>query len=218
MNVPQRIAGVNRNSIPRLVHYKYVLKKALTSGADRVYSNELADAIGITAAQVRKDFSLFGITGNKRGGYSVQDLLGIIQRILGSQTGQDVIIAGMGHLGTALSTYKGFEEEGIHIKAGFDTDSGRCGTHGHIPVYPFSECEGYVSTHNIKVGIIAVPADAAQLVLDVLVRGGVVGVLNFAPVRLLAPRTCVIHDVNLRVELELLLYFVNALNSRGMNA
>ncbi|HPN57461.1 MAG TPA: winged-helix domain-containing protein, partial [Candidatus Omnitrophota bacterium] len=65
MNLPQKIAGVNKNSIPRLVQYKYVLKKVLASGSDRVYSNELADAIGITAAQVRKDFSLFGIMGNK---------------------------------------------------------------------------------------------------------------------------------------------------------
>ena len=218
MNLPQRIAGVNRNSIPRLVQYKHMLKKVLASGADRVYSNELADAIGITAAQVRKDFSLFGITGNKRGGYRVHDLLVIIQRILGSQRGQDVIIAGMGHLGTALCNYKGFEEEGIRIRAGFDTDPGKCGLAGNIPVYPFSECGEYIAEHNIRAGIIAVPTDAAQTVLDVMIRGGVEGVLNFAPVRLLPQRSCVVHDVNLRVELESLLYFVNALNSREADA
>ncbi|MBP7162941.1 MAG: redox-sensing transcriptional repressor Rex [Candidatus Omnitrophica bacterium] len=215
MAVPQKITGINKNSIPRLVQYKYVLKKVLTSGSERVYSNELADAIGITSAQVRKDFSLFGITGNKRGGYSVPDLLNIIQRILGSHPGQDVIIAGMGHLGIALSNYKGFETEGIHIKAGFDIDPGKCGTGGNIPVYPFSECERYISSRDIKVGILAVPADAAQRVLDVMIRGGIEGVLNFAPVHLMSYRPCVIHDVNLMVELEFLLYFVNVLNNRG---
>jgi redox-sensing transcriptional repressor len=218
MSLPQKIEGVNKNSIPRLVQYKYVLKKVLASGSDRVYSNELAVASGISAAQVRKDFSLFGITGNKRGGYSVPVLLAVIQRILGSQPGQDVIIAGMGHLGMALSNYKGFEKEGICIKAGFDIDPEKCGTRGNIPVYPLSECEGYISNRNIKVGILAVPADAAQVVLDVMVRGGVEGVLNFTPVHLLAQRSCVIHDVNLGVELEFLLYFVNALNNRGLNA
>ena len=217
MNLSPRISGVNRNSIPRLVQYKYVLKKILTSGVDRVYSNELAEAIGITASQVRKDFSLFGITGNKRGGYHVHDLLVIIQRILGCQAGQDVIIIGLGHLGTALCNYKGFEEEGIRIKAGFDADPEKCGARGDIPVYPSSECERYVSAHKIKIGIIAVPADAAQLVLDVMVRGGIEGVLNFAPVRLLPRRSCVVHDVNLRVELESLLYFVNVSNTRGVD-
>ncbi len=217
MNLPQRISGVNKNSIPRLVQYRHVLKRISDSGRIRVYSNDLAEAIGITAAQVRKDFSLFGIIGKKRGGYDVHDLLVVIQKILGFQQGQDVVIVGMGHLGTALSNYKGFGEEGICIKAGFDTDADKCGTRGHIPVYPFSECLKYITDHHIKVGIIAVPAGAAQKVLNVMLLGGIEGVLNFAPVHLFADQPCVIHDVNLMVELESLLYFVNALNTREHN-
>jgi redox-sensing transcriptional repressor len=172
----------------------------------------LADAIGVTASQVRKDFSIFGISGNKRGGYKIEELIEKINNILGKNELNKVIIVGAGKLGMALLKYKGFEKEGIKIVASFDIDSTKYVGDSDVPVLPLEELNDFVRKNNIRIGIIAVPDMAAQSVADSMFLAGIRGILNFAPIRLKSPEDRVLNNVNLEVELENLIYFVNVLD------
>jgi redox-sensing transcriptional repressor len=202
----------SRNSILRLSQYKNALYRFEKLGYVKVFSDILADAIGVTPAQVRKDFSLFGIKGNKRGGYSVEELVGKLNEILGKNKIQGVIIAGAGKIGTALMRYKGFENEGIKILAAFDIDPAKVRETGDIPVYPMDTLKNFVKQSNIKVGIIAVPDIAAQQVFETMMSAGIRGILNFAPIHILETSDVVVNNINVGLELENVIYFVNALD------
>jgi redox-sensing transcriptional repressor len=205
----------NKNCIIRLSRYKNSLYRLKTLGFVKVFSDNLADAIGVTSEQVRKDFSLFGIAGNKRGGYQVDALLEKLNSILGKDQIQRVIVAGIGNIGTALTKYRGFEKEGIKIMAAFDTDPSKFLREAAIPVLPLDEMKDYITANDIRIGIIAVPDIAAQQVADVMLAAGIKGVLNFAPIRLRIPQDVVVNNVNLELELENVIYFVNAINKTG---
>jgi len=202
---------MNKVYILRLSNYLGALKKLKSMGFIKVFSENLADAVGVVSSQVRKDFSLFGISGQKKGGYQVDQLLEQINNILGKDKVNEVIIAGAGHIGTALMRYKGFEKEGIKIVAAFDNRPDAQNHDVAVPVFPMEKMAQFVKKHAIKTGIIAVPEAAAQGVMDEMVSAGIKGVLNFAPTRLRAPEETVINNVDLRLELENVLYFVNAL-------
>jgi redox-sensing transcriptional repressor len=113
---------INKKCILRLLRYKNALHRFDGLGFVKIFSDNLADAVGVTASQVRKDFSLFGISGNKRGGYQIDALLEKLNGLMGKNETQKVVIVGGGHIGTALMKYKGFEKEGIKIVACFDID------------------------------------------------------------------------------------------------
>jgi len=202
----------NKNCIIRLSRYKNALFRLKEMGFIKVFSDNLADAIGVTASQVRKDFSLFGISGNKKGGYQIDELLEKLNTILGKDRMQNVIVAGAGNIGSALMKYAGFEKEGIRIAAGFDIDHAKFSKAGSTEVLPLEDLPDFVRKHGISIGIIAVPDVAAQAVADVMVRSGIKGILNFAPIRLRAPEDVVVNNVNLEHELENVIYFVNVLN------
>lgn len=199
----------NKNAVIRLSKYKNVLRRMHSRGVVRVYSSNLGNAVGVKASQVRKDFSFFKITGNKKGGYIVDDLLSMIHSILGKNSLQKAIIIGCGNIGSALMNYREFQRERITIVAGFDTDEGKIDPARDIPILPMSELKPFVREHRVKVGILAVPESAAQDVLDTMLAAGVEGILNFAPLRLVPSSPCVINNVNLAVEIENLFYFVN---------
>lgn len=202
----------NKNIIIRLSRYKNALVRFKYMGLLKVFSDNLADSIGVTPSVVRKDFSLFELSGNKRGGYNVDDLLEKLNHILNKNEIQKVIIVGAGKLGTALLKYKGFEKEGIHIVASFDTDPSRQTKDSEIPIMPLEEMNDFVAKNNIKIGIIAVPEMVAQQVSDMMAGAGVKGILNFAPIRLRPVGDCIISNVNLEVELENLIYFVKTMD------
>jgi redox-sensing transcriptional repressor len=197
----------NKQSIIRLSRYKTALTRLKSLGFSRIYSPNLADAIGVTPSQVRKDFSLFRLSGNKRGGYSVDDLLAQLKVILGKNEIHRVIIVGVGNIGTALMRYQGFEKEGIKIIAGFDIDPLTYTQGQEVPVYPLDAVGQMVREQGIKIGIIAVPDYAAQQTLDLMMAAGIKGVLNFAPLRLRALADVVVTNVNLVMELENVIYF-----------
>ncbi|MCL5278701.1 MAG: redox-sensing transcriptional repressor Rex [Planctomycetes bacterium] len=178
----------------------------------RVFSDNLADAAGVTAAQVRKDFSLFGITGNRRGGYRVDELAEQLNKILGKDQLHEFIVIGVGNIGRALLHYPGFERSGINIAAGFDIDPAKFNRDSKPPVLPLDQLAGVIKSRDIKLAILAVPDYAAQQVLELVLSAGIRGVLNFAPICLKAPAGCVINNINLETELENLIYFVNAAN------
>lgn len=199
----------NKNCIIRLSRYKNALYRLRDLGFVKVFSDNLADAIGVTPSQVRKDFSIFGLTGNRKGGYEIASLLEKLNGILGKDRIEKVVIVGAGHLAAALMKYKGFEKENIRIAAAFDIDPAKFNAKAEIPVLPLKEMKGFISAKGIKIGVLAVPDIAAQQAADVMFAAGIKGILNFAPIRLKPAGGCVVNDITLEDELENLIYFVN---------
>jgi redox-sensing transcriptional repressor len=215
-NVKQEnIMTANKNFIIRLSKYRNVLYRLKTMGLVRVFSNNLADATGVSALQVRKDFSIAKITGNKKGGYQVDELIEKLNHILGKNETQKVILAGIGKMGKAMVQYKGFEQEGIKIVAAFDIDPQKYKTIQDITVLPLENLKDFVKKNNIKIGIITVPDIAAQQVFNLMVSSGIKGIMNFAPIRLRGSSDVIISNVSLVMELENLIYFVNAREKTG---
>lgn len=208
---------INKQCIIRLSRYKNALYRLRTLGFVKVFSDNLADAVGGTSSQVRKDFSIFGLSGNKRGGYKIEELIEKINNILGKNELQKVIIVGAGKLGTALLKYKGFEKEGIKLVASFDIDPAKYSSSQDTPVFPLEEIHSFVQNNNIKIGVITVPDMAAQQAADIMLSAGIKGILNFAPIRLRGRDDCIINNVNLEVELENLIYFVNVMAKTNEN-
>lgn len=204
---------MNNDMLIRITRYYRALNRLRAIGLEKVFAHNLADAAGVSAAVVRKDFSLLEIHGQKRGGYEITDLIGRISSILGKGEPQNVIVVGCGRIGKALMHYSGFEPDGIRIVAGFDTDPIVYSDASHpVPVYPMSRLEEIVETLDTKVAIITVPEAAAADTAEKLMEAGVLGILNFSPITL-KPRPAtpgeqcaVIHNINIALELEQIFY------------
>jgi len=192
----------------RLSQYRSVLYKLQALGFVKVFSDNLGDALEISPALVRKDFSLFHLTGNKRGGYQIDDLLVKLNRLLGKDKTQKIIIVGCGKIGQALMNYNGFAREGIQVVAGFDANPVLINPVGAIPVLDIKDLKPFVKREGIRIAIMAVPDNAATQVLDMLRASEIRGVLNFAPVPLKGTESCIIRNINIGLEIENLFYFV----------
>jgi len=199
---------INKQCITRLARYRNALYRLKSLDFVRVFSDNIADAIGVTSSQVRKDFSIFGITGKKRGGYKIADLIQQIGSVLGRDEMHNAIVIGVGNIGNALISYPGFLKENIKIVAAFDIDPSKHDKDGDLPILPLDEISDYIKEERIKIAVIATPDIAAQQVVDIIVSAGVRGILNFAPIRLKSGSNVVISNVNLGLELETLIYFV----------
>ena len=210
------MSNIERKIITRLYQYRKSLQRLHKIGFVKVFSENLADAVGVSSAQVRQDFSVFGLSGNKRGGYSVEFLIKELDERLGKDRPQSVVIIGAGNIGKALMNYKGFELEGIKVVALFDTDESKINHNASIPILPFSEVKEFIQQKNIQIAIIAVPDVYAQQVLDEIVKAGIRGVLNFAPIKLNVPsEDFVIKNFDVQLELETVMYLVNSQNQRN---
>ena len=192
----------------RLSQYRSVLYKLQALGFVKVFSDNLGDALELSPALVRKDFSLFHLTGNKRGGYQIDDLLAKLNRLLGKDKVQKIIIVGCGKIGQALMNYNGFHREGIQVIAGFDTNPAVINPAAAIPILDLKELKAYVKREGVRIAIMAVPDNAATQVLELLRSSEIKGVLNFAPVPLKGSDTCIIRNINIGLEIENLFYFV----------
>ncbi|HOV13418.1 MAG TPA: redox-sensing transcriptional repressor Rex [Spirochaetota bacterium] len=201
----------NKNCILRLAKYKKALLRLRSLGFIKVFSENLADAIGVDSSQVRKDFSLFNITGSKKGGYIITELIEKLNNVLGKGEPEKVIIIGCGNIGSALMKYKGFQKEDIKIICGFDNNIEKTNKNNKIPIYPLEDLEQFVKTNEIKTAIIATPDLVAQQIADMIISCGIKGILNFAPIHLRVPENIVVTNVNLEIELETVIYYVNEL-------
>ena len=200
----------SRSRVVRLSTYKHALLRLRSLGLRRVFSDNLADAAGVTAAQVRKDFSLFGIAGNRRGGYQVDALIEQLRDVLGKNEVHDLIVVGAGRIGRALMQYRGFEAGGIRVAAAFDADPAKCDAEGPVPILPMDQLAAFVTKKGVELAVLAVPEIAAQHVAKVLVGAGIRGILSFAPVQLRLAPNVVVRYINLELEIENLIYFVKA--------
>ncbi|MQA90987.1 MAG: redox-sensing transcriptional repressor Rex [Gemmatimonas sp.] len=198
-----RSAKISESAVRRLSLYLRLLQEADSLGQETISSEELADRAGTTAAQVRKDLSLFGSFGKRGLGYAVSELLQEIREILGLNRSWRVALVGAGKIGSALITYRNFRTRGFHIEAVFDTDPDKVGKRwGTQTILDDTEMGSVLAGKRIEIAVIAVPADAAQGVVDRVVASGVSAILNFAPVRLRVPKGVSLRNVDMVVEME----------------
>jgi len=200
---------VIKNSLRRIFLYRVCLNRLKLMGVEKVFSYTLANETGVTPDQVRKDFSEFRIKGNKRGGYNIDDLLVKMESIFHRNKEHNIVLIGMGNMGLALSKYGKFVQRNMNIVATFDIDPFKQKIRSDIPVYSMNRLKEIVDRFRVRVAIIAVPEISAQEVADELVRIGINGIVNFAPVLLKVPKNVVVNNVNLSDELESVIYYVH---------
>ena len=195
------------STVRRLSTYLRFLEEFETRGLATISSDELARQGGTTSAQVRKDLSFFGSFGKRGLGYSVPELAGRIREILGLGREWRVIIIGAGKIGAALAQYHGFRERGFTILAAYDANPEKVGrTLEGIEVRDIDRLERDVQRDRPDIAVLTVPASAAQMLLDRVVKTGIKAVLNFAPAQLQAPSDVAVKTVNMAMELEGLSY------------
>ncbi len=195
--------------ISRLIQYRQILVKFDELGLKTVFSYNIGKEAGVTAEQVRKDFSRFGIKGNKKGGYGVNVLLFTINEIFRKDKLQKVVLVGLGHIGRALINYKGFRKNMIQIVAAFDIDPAKYRKKYDIQVYPLEMMNRVITDLGIRTAVVTVPERAAQEVVNQLVDAGVIGILNFTPVVLKVPGNVIISNIRIGNALETLIYEIN---------
>ncbi len=198
---------VSESTVGRLSLYLRLLSELESEGVATLSSEELARRCGTTAAQVRKDLSLFGTFGKRGLGYTVTELIAALRSILGLERQWGVALVGAGRIGLALMGYQDFRKQGFFIEAVFDSDQEKVGQRrGGMVVQADAQLEQVLAQGEIDIVILAVPAEAAQSLVDRVVGAGVRAILNFAPTKLNVPPGVALKNVNMAVELEALSY------------
>lgn len=203
--------GIPDATVARLPVYHRVLAALQEDGVATVSSEELAQACGVTSAKLRKDLSHLGSYGTRGVGYDVEFLSYQIARELGITQPWGVVLIGVGNLGRALVSYRGFASRGFRIVGLIDTHPDVVGSAIAIGddvhrVRALEDLRDVVRLGNASIGVIATPADAAQEVCDRLVDAGITSILNFAPVVLTVPAGVEVRKVDLAVELQILAF------------
>ena len=201
--------NIIKNSLKRIFLYRACLVRLKQMGVEKVFSYTLANETGVTSDQVRKDFSEFDIKGNKRGGYNINELLEKMEKLFHRNKDNNIVLIGMGNMGLALSKYSKFVQRHMNIVATFDIDPFKQKMRSGIPVYSMSRLKEIIDRFSVKVAILAVPEISAQEVTDELIRHGITGIVNFAPILLKVPPEVIINNVNLCDELESVIYYVH---------
>ena len=193
----------------RLPLYVRALTQLLDGGVDIVSSQHLGSLLQMTPAQIRKDLSYFGRFGKQGRGYNVRFLRVELRRILRLDLKWPACLIGVGRLGQAVINYPGFVPEGFSIVAAFDSDPEQVGNEvSDLLVQPVSELEQTVAAQAIAIGIVAVPAAEAQIVIDQLVRAGIGGILNYAPIAPQVPMGMVIRNIDPVLSLQSMTYYL----------
>jgi len=201
--------AIPRKTIYRLSVYLRCLARLKEKNIQTVSSEALAKVAGVKSTQLRKDLAYFGQFGTRGLGYDVVALSKEISDELGTTSLQPVILVGVGNLGLALLSYRGFDQEGFEIVAGFDVDPRRKRDKRILkPILQMEELPGFVQQRAVRMAILAVPAAVAQAVANLLVQSGITGILNFSPIVLSVPEEVMVNNVNLAIELENLSYFI----------
>ncbi len=204
MHVSKKISD---SAVRRLSVYLRTLEDLDRAGAETVSSEQLAAKSATTAAQVRKDLSLFGSFGKRGLGYTVRELAAEIRDILGLTQSWRVALVGAGRIGSALFDYQGLPNRGFHIVAVLDSDPAKIGRRwGDSTICDVADLERIVEDSGVQIAVLAVPVEAVQGVMDQVSKTGVRGILNFAPTQLKVPKGVTVKDVNMVLELEALTF------------
>jgi redox-sensing transcriptional repressor len=195
--------------VGRVSLYLRQLESYQRQGCTTISSSQLGEPLSIKNAQVRKDLAFFGQFGHPGIGYRIDELIEALRHILGIDHDWPLALVGLGNLGRALLKYRGFRTRGFHVVALFDNDPEKIGqSHDGLIVEPIESLRKVVALRKINLAILCVPAEVAQRVADLLVAGGIRGILNFAPVPLVVPPSVNLVAVDLSIQLENLAYKV----------
>ncbi len=190
----------------RLLSYRMALLRLQKMGLKKAYSHVLAGETGVSAVLIRKDFSRCGIKGRRRGGYDIQELLDELKKLFGREKEQNVILVGLGNIGSALIKYEGYRQSNMNLVAAFDIDSSKRTRRYSVPVYSPDNLKDVIDTFDVSLAILAVPEFSAQETCNYLVENGIRGILNFAPVLLKTPGHVLVNNINIMIEMERLMY------------
>jgi redox-sensing transcriptional repressor len=190
-------------TVERLSDYRRVLEELDRRGVEHVHSQQLADLVGVTSAQLRRDLASFGSFGNISRGYNVFQLTRTIARILGTDAMQTLALIGLGDLGRALLSYRGFEERGFHIAAAFDVDTDKIGrVFAGRRCYGLHDLEAVIADNEIRIAILASRPEGLQELVERLGAAGVRSFLNLVPKGLRPPHDCHVETVDISAKLE----------------
>jgi redox-sensing transcriptional repressor len=201
---------ISPKSISRLFRYRIALKRFRAFDISWIYSDQIASSLGVTAAQVRKDFSSVGVTGKRKSGYQVDTLIENLNNILGKNIRNTAVISGFGPFGKAVYNQYFHNVPDIDIVAAFDENL----SHGEktdettgLIILPMSSIVDFISEHEVRVGIIVESGKAGQQILDRMVLAGVKGIVAFSSTELKIPKFCVIQNLNPLRAIENVVYF-----------
>lgn len=199
-------SAVSKATIQRLPMYLNCLKAKQQENIKNISARVIADELRFNEVQVRKDFaSVSNFGGRPKTGYETDVLIADIEDFLGYNNPKNAVLVGVGQLGSALLSYRGFEEYGLNIVAGFDVNPKVVsldinGKH----IFHLDDIEKVCSKLGVKIGIITVPIQNAQMVCDKLVQSGILAIWNFAPAHLKVPKNILVHNENMAVSLAFL--------------
>lgn len=193
-------------SLKRLPDYVHFLRSLRCGGARIVSTTDIGRALRLDPTQVRKDLAWAGAEGRPRVGYQVDELVAILEQFLGWRNASAAFLAGTGHLGSALLGYAGLREHGLDLVAAFDSDQDKVGEEIHgVKVLEVDRLTGLARRMRVHIGVLTVPAEAAQEVAEKMVEGGIVSIWNFAPVSLQLPEEIFVQSGELYAQLAVLL-------------
>lgn len=202
---PRTTGPVPLPTIRRLPGYLRFLKSLKARGREVVSCTHIATELDLTSIQVRKDLAVTGLVGKPRVGYSVVELIGAIEDFLGWKNTSDAFLVGAGSLGSALLGYGGFQEAGLSLVAAFDVDPSKIGTQIHgREVLALERLHDLASRMHVMIGVLTVPAAAAQDAATQMVMAGMRAIWNYTPVTLEVPEGVIVEDVKLTASLAVL--------------
>ena len=191
----QNIPKATAKRLP--IYYRY-LNMLSDAGKKRVSSNELAEAVKVDSATIRRDFSYFGALGKRGYGYDVENLLEFFKKTLNQDKLTNVALIGVGNLGHALLNFNFHKSNNVRINAAFDINEEITGTiQSGVPIYPMEDMKEQLKIQQIEIVILTVPANVAQGVTNDLIEVGVKGILNFTPLRISVPESVLVQNVDL---------------------
>ena len=196
------IRGISRSTLTRLPAYLAYLRKLPKDGSEHISAGVIAGALGLSEVQVRKDLASVSTAGRPKVGYEIRTLIDELEKFLGESETVGVVVVGAGRLGKALMDYEGFASYGVEIVAGFDTVPS--GSYRGRPILAMSRMADFCREHGIRLGILTVPASAAQQACDQMVLSGIEAILNLTAVKLKTPDHVLVHNENIAVSLAML--------------
>jgi len=209
-----KIPQVTAKRLP--LYYRY-LEKLHLMGKQRVSSAQLSKELLIDPATIRRDFSYLGELGKKGYGYNVSYLLKFLRDFLKQDEVTNVILVGVGNLGTALLHYNFYKSRNTKIVAAFDSNPNKFNREMNgIPVYSMESLDEVIKLFNVEIAILTVPVNVAQQVSDHAIAAGIKGILNFTPSRLTVPARIRVHHIDLTTELQTLVYYLKNFNNEDL--
>ncbi len=203
-----RNGDVPKSVIRRLPVYLRTLDILIRNEQEIVSSRELSEKTGFTAEQIRKDLTFFGAFGTRGTGYTVKYLRDMILKIIGLDERTSIVVVGVGHLGTALIRYNVTKNPYVNVVAAFDVDPSVVDKDIlGVKVLHISKMKEVMKEYNIKVAILTVNTESAQEAVEYIIKSGIRVIFNFAPVKLIVPENVHVHNADLSIELQSLIYY-----------